>query len=104
MRTTKDTRTMQTNSADQLMTRRRCLQQGVMAFGALAAGAAGQRPNVLFIAVDDRRPELGCYGRDYIKSPNIDRIARQGMTFQRLGRACRSRAVIFGAPAGMRWP
>ncbi|MCX6619202.1 MAG: sulfatase-like hydrolase/transferase, partial [Acidobacteria bacterium] len=48
-----------------------------------APGAAPQRPNILFIAVDDLRPELGCYGRDYIKSPNIDRIARQGMTFNR---------------------
>jgi len=42
-----------------------------------------QRPNVLFIAVDDLRPELGCYGKDYIKSPNIDRIAKSGMVFNR---------------------
>jgi len=40
-----------------------------------------QRPNVLFIVVDDLRPELGCYGKTYIKSPNIDRIAAQGMVF-----------------------
>ena len=39
------------------------------------------KPNILFIAVDDLRPELGCYGRDYIKSPNIDRLARSGMVF-----------------------
>ncbi|GAB3427245.1 sulfatase [Niabella aquatica] len=37
--------------------------------------------NVLFIAVDDLRPELGCYGRDYIHSPNIDRLASGGMVF-----------------------
>lgn len=48
-----------------------------------AQGAAPQKPNVVFIAVDDLRPELACYGREYIKSPNIDRIARQGMTFDR---------------------
>jgi len=48
-----------------------------------AAEPAPSRPNILFIAVDDLRPELGCYGKDYIKSPNIDRIARAGMVFNR---------------------
>lgn len=41
------------------------------------------RQNVLFIAVDDLRPELGCYGAGYIHSPNIDRLAKQGMVFRR---------------------
>ena len=48
-----------------------------------AAETAPTRPNVLFIAVDDLRPELGCYGKDYIKSPNLDRIAKAGMVFNR---------------------
>ncbi len=39
------------------------------------------KPNILFIAVDDLRPELGCYGKDYIKSPNIDRLAASGIIF-----------------------
>jgi arylsulfatase A-like enzyme len=39
------------------------------------------KPNVLFIAVDDLRPELGCYGKDYIKSPNIDKLAEEGIVF-----------------------
>ena len=39
------------------------------------------RPNVLFIAVDDLRPELGSYGAAHIKSPNIDRLAAQGIQF-----------------------
>jgi iduronate 2-sulfatase len=41
------------------------------------------RFNVLFIAVDDLRPELGCYGKSQIKSPNIDALAKQGMQFNR---------------------
>jgi len=40
-----------------------------------------KRPNVLFICVDDLRPELGCYGSSYIKSPNIDRLAETGAVF-----------------------
>lgn len=40
-------------------------------------------PNVLFIAVDDLRPELGCYGNSLIKSPNIDRLAAQSWLFRR---------------------
>jgi arylsulfatase A-like enzyme len=47
------------------------------------AKAARHKPNVLFIAVDDLRPELGCYGRGHVHSPNIDRLAGQGMVFNR---------------------
>ncbi len=42
---------------------------------------APKTPNVLFISIDDLRPELGCYGMDYIKSPNIDRLAESGSVF-----------------------
>ncbi|MEM6842596.1 MAG: sulfatase [Bacteroidota bacterium] len=41
------------------------------------------KPNILFIAVDDLRPELGCYGKPTIISPNIDRLASQGTLFNR---------------------
>ncbi len=41
------------------------------------------RPNVLFIAVDDMRCDLGCYGVSHVKSPNIDRLAASGVMFQR---------------------
>ncbi len=40
-----------------------------------------ERPNVLFICVDDLRPELGCYGKSHIKSPYIDQLASNGSVF-----------------------
>jgi len=42
-----------------------------------------KKPNVLFIAIDDLRPELGCYGADQIYSPNIDKLAAQGVLFNK---------------------
>jgi len=48
-----------------------------------AADRQDTKRNVLFIAVDDLRPELGCYGKTYIKSPNIDRLAEAGVLFKR---------------------
>ena len=44
---------------------------------------ATRRPNVLFIAVDDLRPEFGAYGKSYVHSPNLDRLAARGVTFTR---------------------
>ncbi len=43
---------------------------------------ASDKPNVLLICVDDLRPELGCFGVQYIRSPNIDRLASQGRIFR----------------------
>ena len=40
-------------------------------------------PNVLFIAIDDLRPELGCYGDTVAKTPHIDKLASQGTIFER---------------------
>lgn len=49
-----------------------------------SAGQADEpRPNVLFITVDDLRPELGCYGSKHIHSPNIDKLAESGRLFER---------------------
>ncbi|TWU09859.1 sulfatase [Allorhodopirellula heiligendammensis] len=53
---------------------------------ALLAGSptdANSKPNVLFIAVDDLACTLGCYGDVLARTPNIDRLAASGVSFQR---------------------
>lgn len=47
------------------------------------SAADASQPNILFIAVDDLRPELGCYGAAEVKSPYIDQLASQGVLFTR---------------------
>jgi iduronate 2-sulfatase len=42
-----------------------------------------KKPNILFIAIDDLRPELGCYGSPIAKSPNLNKLAREGRRFDR---------------------
>jgi len=49
----------------------------------IGVSAGKKKPNVLFIAVDDLRPEIACYGRKHMKTPNIDRLANEGVVFGR---------------------
>ena len=44
---------------------------------------AAERPNVLFIGVDDLRPEMSCYGCEKMVTPNLDRLAQRGVKFDR---------------------
>lgn len=48
-------------------------------FSTLASSVFGAPPNILFIAVDDLRPQLGCYGQSHVQSPNLDRLAGLGL-------------------------
>ncbi len=53
-------------------------------FAGLASGASGaDRPNILFIAIDDLRPELGSYGSPVAQTPHMDQLAGQGIQFDR---------------------
>jgi len=62
------------------------LLAAVLAAGTVAAGAAPQggarQPNILFLSMDDLKPELGCYGSKFVKTPNIDQLASNGMLFE----------------------
>jgi len=42
-----------------------------------------KKPNILFIAVDDLRPELNFYGANHIKSPNLDQLANESLVFNK---------------------
>lgn len=46
------------------------------------AQEATSKMNVLFLMADDMRPELGCYGVQEVKTPNMDRLAASGVLFQ----------------------
>ena len=58
----------------------------VMAASAVMAQTEGkvtdQQPNILFIVSEDNGPDLGCYGAP-VKTPNLDRLAREGTRFDR---------------------
>jgi uncharacterized sulfatase len=47
---------------------------------AVSAGA-GERPNILWITCEDTSPHLGCYGDAEATTPNLDRLAAEGMRF-----------------------
>lgn len=61
----------------------RRLTLAVLGTALILTACAQAKLNVLFIAVDDLRTELACYGAGHIKSPNLDRLAGAGLLFNR---------------------
>ena len=55
----------------------------VISTSVIAQKKQATKPNILFIAVDDLKPLLGCYGNTLIKSPNIDRLAKLATVFNK---------------------
>lgn len=57
---------------------------GMLLAGGLSCSkrAGDSRPNIIYILADDLGyAEVGCYGQEKIQTPNIDRIAREGLRF-----------------------
>jgi arylsulfatase A-like enzyme len=48
----------------------------------LQAQSKGSQPNILFIAIDDLRPEIGCYGVPQVKTPHLDKLASKSFLFK----------------------
>jgi arylsulfatase A-like enzyme len=70
------------------LSRRRFIGGAAAAAGALASGIASSgappRPNLLVVLVDDlRHDEFGAGGHPYMKTPHVDRLAREGVLFER---------------------
>ncbi|WP_168442153.1 sulfatase family protein [Pontiella desulfatans] len=80
---------------------RRRVSLGLVCFaGLLWNGQAAERPNILWITMEDTSPHfIGCYGDKNARTPNIDRLAREGVRFTRAfatGAVCSSsRSTIF---------
>ena len=71
------------------MSRREFLRYGAAGVAAASIGwpggplaAAADRPNILFVLTDDQRWDaMSCMGHPFVKTPNMDRIAREGVMF-----------------------
>lgn len=75
--------------------RRRFLELGLAAAVAASAGCRkgetqgeAQRPNILYLIVDDLGFDLGCYGSKQVETPNLDRMAAEGMRFTQAYSGC----------------
>lgn len=51
--------------------------------GTVLADTAGDRPNFLLIVSEDNGPDLGCYGNEFVSTPRLDQLAKEGVRFDR---------------------
>lgn len=62
---------------------------GLVLGNAVAYGVEQRAPNVVFFLVDDLgQRDVGCYGSSFYETPNLDRLAKQGMKFTDAYAAC----------------
>ena len=61
----------------------RSLQYLLSVVGLASSLMATEKRNILFIAIDDMRPEFGCYGSEVAITPNLDKLAGEGVLFER---------------------
>src|SRR5437762_1768401 len=47
------------------------------------ASHGAERPNILWLIAEDFSPDLGCYGTKEVSTPNLDRLAEQGVRYTR---------------------
>lgn len=64
-----------------VLSRRKFLAQAVIAGSTAHAADGNPRPNILWISCEDTGPQIGCYGDNYALTPNIDRLAAQGVRY-----------------------
>lgn len=65
------------------MLRSKVLLTFLILLALLPGGADAERPNILWIVVDDMSANFSCYGETAIKTPEVDRLARDGLRFTR---------------------
>lgn len=78
-----------------MLTRRSILRNAPLgpAFVRALSGSAQDRPNILWILAEDHGPELGCYGYPLVTTPNLDRLAADGVRFNQ----CHTTAPVCSA-------
>ena len=74
------------NTIDNGVQRMRLASSVLCCLAALAgatASHAADRPNILWLIAEDLGPELACYGTSQVTSPNLDRLAAEGVRYTR---------------------